>query len=480
MSRAIIYKAVSPSALLFLCLCAACTALPPPQEWLAEDESRPSERQPDPASVPPQELQEGVERLDWASALEIARRGSPTVGAAVERIRRAEARVEEAAALAYPRLEATASAVRFIEAAEFRGRTGTDVSDASTRTRFFTGRGSDIYNARLDLSYGIFDGGKAYYSRRAAESGREVFEQEAARVLSDLELRTSVAFLNVLLADGAIRIAEDSLLLTEEQEAQARARESAGVGLEVDTLRFATNASEERLAVNEARAERRTRLAVLAELLGLRLEDDVELIRPVDGLDVPQVDLVAIALAERPELEAIRAQVDEMGYKLAKEESRWWPDVELFASYGFLSLDEIRFDQRGDEFQVGGVLSMNLFEGGATVARTRALRHEVEELRKRRAELELQVAREVREAEAELEVARANVEVSQNTVTLADEVLVSISAQYEVGEAQVIDVTEATLQRTRAQLALLRSRVNLLVWQARLRQAIGYGILRRP
>ena len=80
--------------------------------------------------------------------------------------------------------------------------------------------------------------------------------------------------------------------------------------------------------------------------------------------------------------------------------------------------------------------------------------------------------------ELELEVAMKNVEVSRETVELAEEVLTRVTARYREGEAQVLDVTEAELQRTRAQLAFLRSRVNSVLSQARLRRAIGIGLLR--
>ena len=65
--------------------------------------------------------------------------------------------------------------------------------------------------------------------------------------------------------------------------------------------------------------------------------------------------------------------------------------------------------------------------------------------------------------------------MTEETVTLAEEVLERISAQYAAGEAQVIDVNDAELQRTRSQAARLQSRVNLLLAQARLRRAVGLG-----
>jgi len=453
-------------------LLASCTALPPPQEWGARGASEPAvpPLRPRPAANP-------VTRVSWADALRIARRRSPTIASATARILRSEALVREASAAAYPRLDARASYVRFIEAADFRGRTGTNVSDDTTRTRPFTGRGSDIYSAGFDVSYPIFDGGRTYYDKKAARASLQATRYDFESVVRELELRVTVAFLDVLLAEGAVEIAEETLSFTEKEEARARTRQEAGESLKVDTLRFATNASEERLALNRARSAKKIRLAILAELLDVPLPDDVKLVKPDARLDVPGQDAIAAGVRNRSEMQAVSARIKQLRHRLSREHADWWPSVDFFTSYGVLTLDEVKLSDQDDEFQVGGALAMNLFEGGATAARTAALRSEITELQGIRDELALRIEREIRESEAELDVARLNVDVSGETVALAEEVLTSVSARYREGELQVIDVTEATLQRARARLALLRSRIDLALSQARLRRAVGLEIL---
>lgn len=450
----------------------SCTGLPPPQEWL----QRRTPRGAAPRLPPSSDLRPTVRSLTWQEAVRLARQNSPTVAAAADRIRRSEALLRAARALAYPRLDARGAYVRFIEAADFRGRTGSDVSGTGTRTRFVTGAGSDIYSAGLDAAYPLFDGGEAYYAREAAASALDASMHGADAVRQNLEQSVSTAFLNVLLAAGVVRIAEDALDFTRGQEEQARAREEAGEGLKVDTLRFTTRASEELLALNKAKAEREVQLAVLAELMAVSLSDDVEIIKPEAGLEIPEGDLVGRALERRPEIQSLRARIAEAESALSREKANWWPTVSVFGSYGFITLDTLKLSHENDELQVGGSLSMNLFEGGATAARTAALRHELAELQDQTRGLVLAVEREVHQSRIDLEVARTNMEVSQETVALAEEVLERVTARYRAGEAQLLDVTEADLGRTRAQLALLRSRVNLLLAQSQLRRAVGLGV----
>jgi len=401
------------------------------------------------------------------------------VAAARERIRSAQGTLAQARALSYPRLDARASAVRFIEAASFRGRTGSDVSGQGTRTRFLTGRGSDIYSGGVDLTYPVFDGGAAYFSRQAASSSVFASREEARQSLDELELEVAATFLNLLLLRGAIGIEEESLRFAVEQERRARIRAEVGEGQALDHLRFATQASETQLQLNRARANYRTEMTVLSELLATPTSETVELQAPEVGLEVPDGDRIAQAFLQRPELAAARARIDELEHRVAQERASWWPAVDVFASYGFVRLDSVQLSDQDDELQVGGLLSWNLFEGGATRARVQTLESAVLENRHLERQLALQVEREVKDGEISLEVAKENVEVSRRTAELSGEVLERITAQYSAGEAEVLDVTAAEVQRTRAELNFLSSRVQHYLAQARLRRALGLG-LREP
>ena len=461
-------------------LCVSCTALPPPQEWFPRHETEAA------AATRTSGVADGraagpatpLDRLTWGEALRLAGENSPTVVIAARRIARAEARLREARSLAYPTVDARANYVRFVEAATFRGRTDQNVAGMDTRARFFTDRGSDVYSAGVDVNYPLFDGGAAYFSREAASADLDASKYDREAVLNELELRVSAAYLDILLSEGRERIAVQALDFTREQVRQARAREEVGEGLQVDRLRFETRASEQQLALNRVRANRGIEIAVLSELLGVPVSEDGEFPDPEAGLALPEGDLVARALDGRPEMRALRSRVEATVNDLKKEKSTWWPSVGLFASYGFISLDDLKLSSEEEELTVGGGMAWNLFQGGGTVARTAALRSEVDELVARQRELSLQIEREVRAAEIDLGVARENLAVTQETVTLAQEVLERISAQYAAGEAQVIDVNDAELQRTRAQSALLQSRVNVLLSQARLRRAVGLGTKR--
>ncbi len=462
------------AALLAACFLASCTALPPPRRW-GRQRREPGAAMP--ASQRPREAAPALRplpNLTLPEALRLAREGSPTAASARERIARAQAVLGEAEALAYPTLDARGSYVRFLEAASFRGRTGSDVSGAGTRSRFFTGHGSDIYTGGADLNYPLFDGGGAYFAREEAAAGLEAERREADAVFADLDLKAAEAYLNVLLGRGAITIAEETLRFSEGEEARARVRADSGEGLRLDELRFATRASEARLAVNRARAEYRVRRAVLAEILGVPVGDETVLADPVADIFLPESDRLTAALENRPELRAVRARRQAAEGALDRESAAWWPRLNLFGSYGFVSLDDLRLSQREDELMVGGALSWNLFEGGATAARVARRRQEVELLRSREREILLGVEREVKEAEIDHEVARENVDVSGKTLALAGEVLDRITATYRAGEAQVLDVMEADVQRTQARLAFLRSQIGLLLSRYRLKRAVGW------
>lgn len=458
----------------------SCTALPPPSEWRRVPPAAPETQAPPAAGAhtDARRTTTRLDRLDWARALEIGRDQSPRLATARARIRRAEALLDASRALSYPRVDARASGVRFIDAADFRGRTGSSVSDNSTRTRLFTGRGSDIYSAGVDVSLPVFDGGGAYWEQRAAESALDASRADEDEAHAALELAILEVFLDALLTEGAIRIAEDSLEFAAGQEQRAQARSEVGEGLEVDKLRFATRASEQRYELNRARASRQLELTALGELLGVELPDSVEVVPPTSGLDIDAVegDLIARGRAQRPELRALRARITEAEGQIAREKASYWPQLSVFGSYGVISLDSVKLSHDNDELQVGGAMALNVFEGGATAARIARWRSEADLLRELARDFELRVEREVRTASIELDLARKNVAVSVERVDLAARVLERVTATYDAGEAQVIDVTESELSSTTARLVLARSQVELLRAQLRLRRAAGLGL----
>jgi len=462
----------------FACTLTACTSYAPPQEWSRDDgggdvyDSTISYNYVMEQAALEAGATQPLEMLTWEEAIRVAREQSPTVAAAAAHILRAESRLREASAGVYPSVDVRAGYVHYIEAASFRGA----INPGGSLAQQFVGAGSGIYSSGVDLSYRVFDGGSTYYGTEAASAALDASRSDHATALDELELRVSTAFLNALLAERAIEIAEEALQFTEEQVQRALVREEAGEALRVDRLRFATRASEQKLAHNRAQAALRVRLAVLKELLGTSLADNVQLVRPATELDVPDGDLVAVGLQHRPEAQALHARIRETQSRMSEVGARYWPSLDLFASYGFLSIDEPGFGSDDTEATVGGALSWNVYEGGATSARESSFRHQLLVLRNHQRELALVIEREVREAEVNLAVARDNVGVSQQGVALAEEVLEQISAQYLEGESQVLDVTEAELQYTRGQLALLQSKVQVLLSQARLRRAAGMDI----
>ncbi len=462
-------------------LLASCVALPPPGDWIRSQERIDAS---EPVRVEPSDVasrrvaRATASPLTWQECLRHLRGSSPTVAAVRARVEAAGALLDAASAAAYPRVDVRGAWIRFLDAATFRGRTSSDVSGTSTRTRSFTGSGSDIYSAGVDVSYPVFDGGTAYHGMQAAAAALEAVRGDATTTVEDLELAVIELFMATLLTDGAVRIGRESLEFAKRESEQARVRAELGDGLAVDALRFDTRASEEQLALNRAAATRQVQIATLSEILGVDLVVTTELEPPTVELDVPPEGpsgLVARALDQRGDFAAVRARRQEAASRLRVAESSWWPTLNVFGSYGFVTLDTIQLSDENDEFQVGAAAQMNLFEGGATRARAAAARAELLETVELERQLRLRIEREVEAARIELDVARQNVAVSREMVELAKQVLDTVTVQYREGEARVIDAMEAELQRARAELAFLRSRVELFLTQARLRRAVGIG-----
>lgn len=164
---------------------------------------------------------------------------------------------------------------------------------------------SSTYSFGLDYSFSpelLARLGEERAQRRATIANVEAAE---------LRLRVDVTrqFLAALGARDAVELARRELESAAENEALARARSRAGAGTELDVKQAEVERGRAEVALLEAEHRARTERLKLMELLGVVLDDEVELHAELEVFapDWTEEDLIAEALASHPELRSRRA-----------------------------------------------------------------------------------------------------------------------------------------------------------------------------
>lgn len=163
-------------------------------------------------------------------------------------------------------------------------------------------------NAQLDL-------GDAIYKSLAAKQ----LTRAAAHALASQQLETvalaAQQYFELAKAEAILRTSEEAVSVSENYEQQVGQAVQAGLAFGGDKLRVAVQTEKYRLAIEQARAQRRLASTRLAETLRLKLEEELaparEELAPLTLADTNATfgSLVQQAFSNRPELKQSRALI---------------------------------------------------------------------------------------------------------------------------------------------------------------------------
>jgi outer membrane protein TolC len=211
------------------------------------------------------------------------------------------------------------------------------------------------------------------------------------------------------------------------------------------------------VALADAR-QNRLRAANAAELaladynrrLGQPLDRPVELAEVLpepEPLPSDLDSLVAMAVEQRSEIDALAEQGEALGQLARTERSRVLPQVSLTGSYSYL---ENGFLDDEDVLYAGVGVQWALFDGGQSRKRAAALERSRRAVQDQRLDLESLIGLQVRQAWLEVEETRQRVLVTANAAEQAEENLRIARERYGAGLGTQTQLLEAESLRIRA------------------------------
>lgn len=393
--------------------------------------------------------------------VDLALRNNPAVRLAWLRARNREARLGEAGADFYPRLQLSAGANR-------------DDQGSSDGLQSYQ---QTSYDLLANLSYTLYEfGGSREDKRTAAERSLDASLFLYNREMQDVVLQAQRSYYNLHEKAAEIRAAEESI---EEAQTAAEAAEKlyeAGTGTIQDTFRANSRLEQTRFNLENRKSEFEDARADLAVLLGVPVSRKVQVTDP----NPLRIDPETWASVEELMAESMRQRADRLAQLATLESDRaraeaargqQWPRL-LFSGQGELQwLDGTQQTswERLDDYQVGLTLQWDAFDGFRKRYEWLAARNEARQAAQQLREDELKISSEVwksfyglRSARAQLESARAVEQASRKTYQASQ-------ASYGAGTTDLLhlltaqkDLAQARSQRIRAEAALAESVAELL------------------
>ena len=328
----------------------------------------------------------------------------------------------------------------------------------------------------MSLTQPIFAWGRFYQGYQAAKIGYDAAQQELVTAYDKLRLDVSQAFYQVLIAQEFVKVAEQSVVLVNDQLKIAETSFEAGTSTNFDVLRakvLLANATSQLIRAKNGVEHAKN---IYKNTLNLPLSEDVS----VDGsFEITEVnlqidELIDLALKNRPEVKRSLLNTEVGKKQLSIAKTRNLPDLAFFSNYQ-ISHNE-RLTQMNRIWSLGLQINIPIFDGFASRAAVEQSESALKQTELGTEQIKSVVESEVRKAYLDLHEAKSLINTQLETVNQAEESVRIATLQFENGMITSVEMTDT-------QLALMQSKVNRLqayhdyvLGIVRLERAIGQRI----
>ncbi len=414
--------------------------------------------------------------LTLSAAVATALRENPAIGAAQSQVDIALERTRQARAGALPRLGLSESFQRTNNPpAVFSGKLGQEqfgLSDFEV-DRLNHPNAISNFATNLTATWPLYDGGRTWHGWRQALQGREAAAFYLAQTRQTVIARTTAAYMEALLARENLDVMDRALATARAHLAAAATRHAAGLTVKSDLLQAEVHLADleqQRLAADSRVAVSQ---AALADVMGVPLDRRFTLAAELNAGAQPEgpVDQwVATALDRRPDLRELAAREVMAREEVGKARAAHLPSLDLVGNYQVNTED---FESSGDNYSLGAVMSVNLFDGLATSARVAEAKATLRRIQALRRQAQSRVTLETRQAHALARSAFQRIAVTCQAVAQAEEAMRIVGNRYANGLLTIVELLGAETALLRARTLYTQSLHDKAVAEVNLRLAAG-------
>jgi outer membrane protein TolC len=412
------------------------------------------------AAVPLSGAAQEAKRLGMGDALQLAAQHNRTLKASALDISVAGEEVRVAKSLALPSAQLGADYTHYFLLPAFFGFGENGDGNKIPYSRI---GGRDQFSGSVSASYPLYNPAAAP-SRRAAQLQQQVARADYRQSSVDVAANVQQTYLGILVLGERLKLQHESLQRNEKALADARSLLAQGRGLRVDTLRAYTaveNLKPDILKLNYAIEVGKQQLITLMGLDSLTQIELTDSLVVNTSQAVPSEEgLYEEALHNRPDLQALALQQQVSAQQTAIAKSARLPVVSVVGQYQLQS--QARKFNFGDAYWpsasfAGARVVLPLFTGFSNDAKIRQaeMAHQQSGIRIEEAQQELKST--VKRVIANLRETHDRVQTQlkvKETASLSYDI---VQYRYEKGVASRLELTDAELALTAAQLNYLEA-----------------------
>jgi len=278
-------------------------------------------------------------------------------------------------------------------------------------------------------------------------------EQSAAATKEDVLLAVDQAFYNALQTHAVLRVAEQNVASRQLLSDQVSALTKSKLKSDLDLSFANVNLAQAKLLYLDALNNDKASAAALSAILGYSTLEAFDLVNDTEPLAPPPPDvdpLLAEAFAKRPEILALEFQ-SESAEKLHKaEHDQLYPTISALAAFGD---SPVRDDRIYGPYAAAGVnVEIPVFNGFLYSAKSREADLRAQAVRQHLIDLRNRISRDVRTSWLAASTAFDRVNVSEQLLAQANLALDLAQTRYKLGLSSIVELSQAQLQQTQAEI----------------------------
>ena len=345
----------------------------------------------------------------------------------------------------------------------------------------------NTWTAELTARQLLWSSGKVGSALRAAKAAKRSASATEAETATSVTFEVKRAYYDASYAQRLVDISFRALEQAREHLRQVRSGRGQGARSEYDVLRAEVDAANLEPDVVSARRGRDIALLLLKRLTNVPLDRPLDLVTPLafaDGL-VPVVTERAPSVAQRPALAAADAEVEARGSAVRVYRGQRWPDL-----YASTTLQEQAFPgsflPKFDEFRRNWdaylTLEIPIFTGRRVEGEVAQAQSVYDRARAERDRLHEVVAIEAIQARSDLDRSLSTLMARSETVRQAQRAWELAEVRYANGISTQLEVSDARLQHSTAEVNEAQAVREYLVALANLERAVGrpLSVVRLP
>jgi outer membrane protein len=328
----------------------------------------------------------------------------------------------------------------------------------------------------LTVSQLITDFGRTHNLIRSAESNAKAQLENARATELDITLTVDQAFYQVLTTQAVLKVAEQTVAQRQATVDQVGALTKAKLRSTLDLSFAAVQLSQAKLLLLDAQNQAQDAMASFNNVLGFETNQQYTLVDQTSSTpEPPPTDAEALlptAFGQRPDLAALNDQYLAARQYSTAERDLWMPTISALATVGGAP---VRSDQIQSSWYAaaGANVSIPVFNGFLFNAREHEAKLRANAAHEQVRNLRNVIARDLRLAVLNAQSAFQRIGVTQEMMNESNLALDLSQERYKFGLGTIVELTQAQLGQTQAEIAYYNARYAYQTARAVVRYQLG-------